>query len=127
MKTLIKLEEAAQFALSIFLFANLPFAWWVYPALLLLPDVSMLGYLMNARVGAFSYNLFHHKALAIAVGVAGFVLQNNELMLAGIVLFGHSSMDRLMGYGFKYATGFTDTHLGRVGAHRKPNAEVAVA
>lgn len=43
MKTLITIEEVAQFALSIFLFAKLPFVWWVYPALLLLPDVSMLG------------------------------------------------------------------------------------
>jgi len=127
MKTLIKLEEVAQFALSMFLFANLPFVWWVYPALLLLPDVSMLGYLMNAKVGAFSYNLFHHKALSIAVGVAGVVLQNNELTLAGTLLFGHSSMDRLMGYGLKYGTGFTNTHLGSVGAQMKPNAEVAVA
>lgn len=127
MKTLIKIEEAAQFALSIILFAKLPFVWWVYPALLLLPDFSMLGYLISAKVGAFIYNLFHHKALAIGIGVAGFVLQINELMLAGTLLFGHSSMDRMMGYGLKYATGFADTHLGEVGAQTKQNAEVAVA
>lgn len=127
MKTLIKLEEAAQFALSIILFAKLPFVWWVYPALLLVPDVSMLGYLINAKVGAFSYNLFHHKALAIAVGVAGLVLQINELALAGTLLFGHSSMDRMVGYGLKYATGFTDTHLGEAGAQTKQNATAAVA
>ena len=127
MKTLITIEELAQFALSIFLFANLPFVWWVYPALLLLPDVSMLGYLMNAKVGAFSYNLFHHKALAIAVGVVGWVLQNNELTLAGILLFGHSSMDRMIGAGLKYTTGFAHTHLNETAAPMKPNAEVAVA
>ncbi|QHW00221.1 DUF4260 domain-containing protein [Spirosoma endbachense] len=127
MKTLITIEEVAQFALSIFLFSKLPFVWWVYPALLLLPDVSMLGYLMNAKVGAFSYNLFHHKALAIAVGVAGFVLQNNELTLAGILLFGHSSMDRMIGAGLKYTTGFTNTHLSEAAAPTTPTTEVAVA
>jgi hypothetical protein len=127
MKTLITIEEVAQFALSIFLFAKLPFAWWVYPALLLLPDVSMLGYLINAKVGAFSYNLFHHKALAIAVGVAGLVLQNKELTLAGILLFGHSSMDRMIGAGLKYTTGFADTHLSEAAVQTKPNTELSVA
>lgn len=126
MKTLIKLEEVAQFALSIFLFAKLPFVWWVYPALLLLPDVSMLGYMINAEVGAFSYNLFHHKALAIVVSVAGSMLQNHELTLAGILLFGRSSIDRLIGAGLKYTTGFADTHLSEAGAQTKPNVEVAI-
>ncbi|ADB36911.1 DUF4260 domain-containing protein [Spirosoma linguale] len=127
MKTLITIEEVAQFALSIFLFAKLPFVWWVYPALLLLPDVSMLGYLINTKVGAFSYNLLHHKAVAIAIGVAGLVLQNNELTLAGILLFGHSSMDRMIGAGLKYTTGFAHTHLSEAAAQTKPTTELKVA
>jgi hypothetical protein len=115
MKTLIKLEEAAQFALSIILFSQLPFAWWTFPVLLLLPDLSMLGYLISAKAGGFTYNLVHHKALAIILGVAGLFLQHNELILAGTLLFGHSSMDRMMGYGLKYDQGFSYTHLGEVG------------
>ena len=115
MKTLIKIEEAAQFVLSIVLFSQLPFAWWTFPALFLLPDLSMLGYLMGAKVGGFTYNLVHHKALGIALGVAGLFLQNNELLFAGILLFGHSSLDRAMGYGLKYDKGFAYTHLGEVG------------
>jgi hypothetical protein len=114
MKTLLKLEEAAQFALSIVLFAQLPFVWWVYPALLLLPDMGMLGYLINARVGAFTYNLFHHKALAIGVGLLGLWLTNDYLLLLGVMLFGHASMDRMMGYGLKYNRGFKFTHLGEL-------------
>lgn len=115
MKTLIRLEEAAQFALSIILFNKLPFAWWVYPALFLLPDLSMIGYSINAKVGAFTYNLAHHKALAIAVGVIGLYLANDHWVLAGIVLFGHSSLDRMFGYGLKYDKGFKYTHLGEIG------------
>ncbi|MFD2933792.1 DUF4260 family protein [Spirosoma flavum] len=83
--------------------------------------------LPNAKVGAFSYDLVHHKALAIAVGVAGLVLQNNELTLAGILLFGHSSMDRIIGAGLKYTTGFANTHLSEAAAQTKPNTELAVA
>lgn len=115
MKTLIKVEEAAQFALSIFLFTQLPFALWVYPALLLVPDVSMIGYVMNPKIGAFFYNLFHHKAVAIVIGLLGFYLGNDFILLAGIILFGHSAMDRMFGYGLKFNTGFGDTHLGEIG------------
>ena len=116
MKTLLKVEEAAQFVLSIVLFAKLPFVWWIYPALLLLPDLSMLGYAFNVKTGAFTYNLLHHKAVAIIVGVIGLFLANDYWVLAGILLFGHSSMDRMFGYGLKYTRGFKYTHLGEVGA-----------
>ena len=116
MKTLIRVEEAAQFAFSIFLFSKLPFAWWVYPALFLLPDLSMIGYAINARVGAFTYNLVHHKAVAIIVGLIGLFFANDYWLLAGIVLFGHSSLDRMFGYGLKYNEGFKFTHLGEIGA-----------
>jgi len=115
MKSLLKLEELAELLLAVFVFAHLPYAWWVLPATFLLPDVSMLGYLAGPRVGAASYNLAHHKALAIAVGVAGWALGLPVLELAGAVLLFHSAFDRLLGYGLKYATGFQDTHLGRVG------------
>jgi ABC-type nitrate/sulfonate/bicarbonate transport system permease component len=115
MKTLLKLEELAQLLLAVFVFAHLPFAWWVLPATFLLPDLSMLGYLAGPRVGAASYNLAHHKALAIAVGVAGWALGLPLGVLAGTILLFHSAFDRLLGYGLKYSTGFQDTHLGRVG------------
>lgn len=128
MKTLIKIEEAAQFALSIVLFSQLPFAWWTFPALFLLPDLSMLGYLVSTKIGAFTYNLVHHKALGIALGIAGLFLGTNELLLAGILLFGHSSLDRAMGYGLKYDQGFSYTHLGEVGLQNKGKSKhLAVA
>jgi hypothetical protein len=115
MKPLLKLEELAELLLAVFVFAHLPYAWWVLPATFLLPDLSMLGYLAGPRIGAASYNLLHHKALAIAVGVAGWALGLPVLLLAGTVLLFHSAFDRLLGYGLKYATGFQDTHLGGVG------------
>jgi hypothetical protein len=127
MKLLLKLEELAQLLLAVFVFAHLPFAWWMLPATFLLPDLSMLGYLAGPRVGAASYNLLHHKALAIAVGLAGWMLGLPVLMLAGTVLLFHSSFDRLLGYGLKYSTGFQDTHLGRVGKEATGTASPAMA
>jgi hypothetical protein len=75
----------------------------------------MLGYLVNARIGAILYNLIHHKALAIALSIAGYFFGVHELTLAGVVLFAHSSMDRVFGYGLKYADDFKHTHLGWIG------------
>ena len=36
-------------------------------------------------------------------------------MLGGLILFGHSSMDRILGYGLKYPDSFEHTHLGMIG------------
>jgi uncharacterized protein DUF4260 len=41
------------------------------------------------------------RGAPLAVGVAS-------------VWFAHIGMDRMAGYGLKYASGFKDTHLGRV-------------
>lgn len=114
MQQLIKLEELAMFLLSILLFATLSFDWWWYPLLILAPDLGMLGYLINPKVGALSYNIFHHKGLAIVLGAIGFVWWIPSLYLAGIILFGHASMDRVLGYGLKFNDDFKHTHLGNL-------------
>ena len=115
MKNLLKLEELFMFALSIFLFTKLDFAWWRYPTLILTPDLSMIGYLISPQVGAVTYNFIHHKALGISVFVIGVILANQPLQLAGLILFGHSSMDRILGYGLKHSDSFQHTHLGMIG------------
>lgn len=97
--------------LSIYLFTHLHFAWWWFLVLFLLPDIGMLGYFVNTRVGAVTYNFLHHKGLAIALYLAGLQLANESLQLAGLVLFGHSSFDRMFGFGLKYPDAFKHTHL----------------
>jgi len=32
-----------------------------------------------------------------------------------VVIFGHSSLDRFLGFGLKYFDGFNVTHLGTIG------------
>ena len=115
MKNLLKLEELFMFGLSIFLFSKLEFAWWWYLILLLAPDLSMIGYFVSPQVGAMTYNFVHHKALGISVFVIGVLLVSQPLQLAGLILFGHSSMDRVLGYGLKYSDSFQHTHLGMIG------------
>ena len=114
MKNLIKLEELLMFLLSIYLFSLLDYAWWLYLALILTPDIGMIGYAINTKIGAFSYNLFHHKGIAILLGFASFWWSIPALQLVGIILFGHASMDRMMGYGLKFQDSFKNTHLGKL-------------
>ena len=115
MKYLLKVEELFMFGLSIYAFSKLNYAWWWYPVLFFTPDLSMLGYLINPRVGALAYNVIHLKALGVTIYVAGAVIANPPLQLVGLILFGHSSMDRVMGYGLKYPDSFQHTHLGMIG------------
>ena len=115
MKVLLKFEEFCMFGLSIFLFTKLNFAWWWYPVLLFTPDVSMLGYLISPKVGAFTYNFVHVKALGIGLYILGAILVYPPLQLAGLILFGHTSLDRVLGYGMKYPDAFKHTHLGTIG------------
>jgi hypothetical protein len=37
------------------------------------------------------------------------------LEFEGLILFSHSAMDRMLGYGLKYESGFKFTHLGEIG------------
>ncbi|MDX2045168.1 MAG: DUF4260 domain-containing protein [Chitinophagaceae bacterium] len=115
MNKTIRLEELAMFALSIYALYLHNAEWWVYPILLLGPDISMLGYLAGNKPGAICYNFFHHKGIAIAFYISGLVFGSHIAEIAGIILFGHSSMDRLFGYGLKYFDGFKNTHLGLIG------------
>ncbi|WPR77917.1 DUF4260 domain-containing protein [Algoriphagus sp. NG3] len=119
MRDLIKLEEAAMFLLSIYLFSTLDFAWWWFPALLLVPDVGMIGYLFNPKTGAYIYNIFHHRLVAAGVACYGLGFENEYWVLSGIILFAHISFDRMMGYGLKFKDSFQHTHLGTVGKMEK--------
>ncbi len=115
MKNIIRIEEIFQFVLAVYLFNQLPFAWWIYAVLFLAPDISMLGYMFGPRIGAYSYNFFHHKGIAVIVYLIGGYTSSDVVMFAGLLLFGHSSFDRALGYGLKYVDSFKHTHLGMIG------------
>ncbi len=115
MKNSLKLEELAMFVLGVFMFGLLGYQWWWFLVLILVPDFGMIGYAFNSRIGAFTYNLFHHKGLAILLYFFGVYFSFPLYQLAGIILFSHASMDRIFGYGLKYDKGFKYTHLGEIG------------
>lgn len=114
MRNLLKLEYCALFILSIVLFAQTEYSWWIYLVLFFVPDIGMIGYLFNTRIGAFTYNILHHLGSAVIMIVLGVLLTSPICMLAGIILLGHSAFDRLVGYGLKYPDSFTHTHLSNL-------------
>ncbi|MDH5597006.1 MAG: DUF4260 domain-containing protein [Candidatus Peregrinibacteria bacterium] len=114
MKSLLRLEELALFLAGIYLFSLLPYPWWIFLVLIVTPDISMIGYLINPKTGAFLYNLFHTRIIGIATLLIAWHLKNDPLFLAGTILFSHSAIDRAMHYGLKYADNFKHTHLGNI-------------
>lgn len=113
----IKIEEAAITAVAIYFLTkfNLGLPVWLWVLLFFSPDLSMLGYLVNTRVGAFTYNLFHHRGVALALVATGFLMHLDILITGGILLATHSSFDRMLGYGLKYPDDFKHTSSGRMG------------
>lgn len=112
MRLKLALEEAVLFAVSIYVFTTLPYAWWWFPLLLLAPDISIVGYIINSRAGAALYNIVHHKGIAVIVFLMGWIWLAPGLQLIGLILFAHACLDRMLGMGLKYPDHFQHTHLG---------------
>lgn len=115
MTLLLRLEQLILLLACYVTTLYLGYAWWLFFALWLLPDISMLGYTINGKWGAIMYNLFHHQGIAVLIIGTGWYIGRNDAVLIGLVIFGHSAMDRVFGYGLKHFSGFQDTHLGRIG------------
>jgi len=117
MKYLVQVEYLVPFILSVVFLNMLPihFSWWAWILIFLAPDLSMIGYVVNNKVGAFTYNLFHHQLIAVLVFCVGMLINQTYVEMAGLVLLGHSSLDRVLGYGLKLEEGFKFTHLGVMG------------
>ena len=82
---------------------------WLVPALLL-PDLAMIGYLAGPRIGALAYNAVHNWASRDRRRRGGDLARRVPITLAGVILIAHTGMDRSVGYGLKFMSGFHDTH-----------------
>ena len=115
MKNILKIEELFMLSLGAYLFSSLQLSWWWFIGFILVPDISMLAYLLSPKFGAFAYNIFHHKGIAIVIYLLGVYFQNELVQFSGLILFSHASMDRIFGYGLKHNNSFNNTHLGIIG------------
>ncbi|MEO0557673.1 MAG: DUF4260 domain-containing protein [Bacteroidota bacterium] len=112
---LLRLEGLAIGALAVWGFALTDVSWWLFAALILVPDLGMLGYLASSSVGALTYNAVHtYVAPAL---LAGLVIPLGWAwgVPVALVWAAHIGFDRALGYGLKSPESFQQTHLGRVG------------
>ena len=110
-----RLEGLASLVLAVVLFIWSDFSWWWFALLLLAPDLSMVGYLKGAKVGAAVYNLGHWLVWPAALLAFGISIGRAGPIAAGAIWLAHIGMDRALGYGFKLEDGFAHTHLGLIG------------
>lgn len=111
-RQVLRLEGAVLATAATLGYAATSSPWWMFAVLFLVPDVFMLGYLMNKRLGAILYNLGHSTtlpAVALSVGIYG---QVPLVISLSLIWLAHVGFDRAVGYGLKYGSSFQKTHLG---------------
>ena len=111
---LLRLEGLAIASATAVLYARTGAGWWLFAALWLTPDLSMLGYLAGPCMGARFYNAAHTYVVPGVLALCALLLHGNELLPFALIWANHIGVDRLLGYGLKYSGGFGFTHLGRL-------------
>jgi hypothetical protein len=110
-RPLLHLEGAAVFALSLVAYHWGHGSWILFLVLFLVPDLSMVGYLANARVGAVTYNAVHSYVVPLALAGYSFGTNRPAVLALSLIWIAHIGFDRMLGFGLKYPTRFKDTHL----------------
>ena len=113
-KLVLHLEGLAAFGAATAAYFLLGHGWGLFAILFLAPDLFMLGYLAGPRVGAIAYDVGHSYLGPLALLALGHLAALPTLVAVALIWAAHVGFDRMLGYGLKYASGFRDTHLGRV-------------
>jgi len=74
----------------------------VDPALILLPDLFMIGYVRGSLLGAYAYNAGHPYPAPALVALIGAGDRHPLLLAVGLLWLGHIGLDRVLSYGLKY-------------------------
>ncbi len=107
-------EGVAVAAAAIALYFHEGYPWWLFVALILAPDLSMAGFIAGPAVGTATYNVAHTYVLPVALATIGVLVGAEIATQIGLIWLAHIGIDRAIGYGLKYPSGFKDTHLQRV-------------
>ena len=120
--TLLRAEQATLLLATLFAFQHLHYGWLLFAILFLTPDLFMLGYLVNVRIGAAIYNLAHTLILPLALLFISYIRHWHPAPAVALIWTAHIAFDRLLGYGLKYPTFFKDTHLQHIPSHSDATA-----
>jgi hypothetical protein len=111
-RTWLRAEGLSVLTLSVLLYWHSESSWWMFLGLLLTPDLAMLPYLLNPRVGGLSYNIVHSYLLPLGLATVAIAVYRVGMLPFLWIWTAHIGMDRVLGYGLKYSTSFARTHLG---------------
>ena len=111
---LLRLEGAALLGAATLVYFYHGGSWLVFLALLLAPDLALVGYRRGPRLGSLLYNLAHTTTLPLLLAGGALLAGNTSGLLLAAIWLAHIGLDRMVGYGLKYPTAFKDTHLDRV-------------
>jgi hypothetical protein len=118
-RTMLRLEGLTLFAVMVTLYAVWDGHWWIFAILFLAPDLTFAAYLAGPRIGAVLYNAAHSTLAPVALMTFGFWFGDPKTPKLAMIWLAHIGFDRALGYGLKYGSGFTFTHLGRIGTGAK--------
>jgi hypothetical protein len=113
-KKFLHIEGLMVLLAVIYIYSLYEFSWWIFLLLILSPDVSMLAYLIDDRIGAKVYNAFHTYIVSIFMILLALFLKSDAWVMIGLIWTAHIGMDRLFGYGLKYTSSFKATHMQRL-------------
>lgn len=113
---LLRVENLALAISAVLAFRALGGGWGLFAVLFLLPDLAMLGYLAGSSTGARCYNLAHTYIVPALLAAVAIVSMTDHAVWLEVALIwcAHIGVDRALGFGLKYSSGFSDTHLGRL-------------
>ena len=114
-RTVLRAEGLALLIAATAAYAHAGFSWSLFAALFLAPDVSFVAYRLGPKWGAAAYNFVHSTIAPLALGGAGLALGAPVAEAIALIGLAHIGLDRALGYGLKYSSGFGETHLGRLG------------
>ncbi len=123
LKYVLRAEGFALFLTAVLVYQLLDGNWWMFAALILVPDISFLGYLLSPKIGAIGYNAMHSTISPLLLAGVGWWIDQDATMhilrdlcgFTALIWLAHIGFDRAVGYGLKYASGFKNTHLGVIG------------
>lgn len=113
-KQIVRIENGFALALSFLIYMQLDFPIWLFFALLFVPDLMMIGYAINKKVGAIIYNFGHTFTFPLILALCYLYFSKDYLLIGSIVWIAHICMDRAIGVGLKYQDSFTHTHIQKL-------------
>ncbi|HEU4622526.1 MAG TPA: DUF4260 domain-containing protein [Burkholderiaceae bacterium] len=110
----LRLEAVCILVAAVVCYAKFGAGWGVFTLCFFLPDISLLAYRVNSRVGTFVYNTVHSYAGPMIALVIGLAFASPVFLSVGMIWGAHIAFERMFGYGLEYSRDFEFKHLGLI-------------